>query len=364
LLAGESLAHEVENRRKDGSICYLDMRERAITLPDGTRRIIAAASDITAHKIAEKRLLESEMRYFSLFNAAITGFALNDMLWDERGEAADFLIIDVNPAFCAIMGMRRDDVIGRRASEVFPEIARDYLGRFGAVAKTGKSDAFDTFVPSAGKYLSVIAFSPRPGQFAINFIDITEQRRANELIRLQSTALESAANGIMIVERTGAITWVNKAFTELTGYDREELIGRKPNIFKSGKHPDEFYADLWKTVLAGNVWRGEMINRRKDGSLYYEELIITPVLGVDGAPSHFVAIKQDITERRVIQQRLFDAQKMETIGRLAGGSRTISTTCCRPSPASVICCSSKWSRTIRIATTCRRSTGRRAARPI
>jgi PAS domain S-box-containing protein len=319
LLEGHALSHEVENRRKDGSTCYVDLRERAITLPDGTRRIIVAATDITARKTAEKRLRESELRYLSLFNAVITGFAINEMIWDEHGEAADFMIIDVNPAFSAIMGMRRDDVIGRRASEVFPTIEKHCLARYGAVARTGKSDAFETYMPHLNKYLSVIAFSPRPGQFAINFIDITEQRRANDLIRLQSAALESAANGIMIVERSGAITWVNKAFTELTGYEREELIGRRPNIFKSGKHSDEFYADLWKTVLEGKLWRGEIINRRKDGSLYYEELIITPVLGEDGAPSHFVAIKQDITERRVMQQRLFDAQKMETIGRLAGG---------------------------------------------
>lgn len=319
LLDGQTLSHEVENRRKDGSSRWVELRERAITLPDGTRRIITAASDITARKLAEERLREREQHHQSLFNTLITGFALHEMIYDEKGEPIDYRFLDVNPAFTAMTGKRRNEVIGKRVTEVFPGTEPEWIRRYGEVTRTGRPVAFEMYSGALKKYFSVIAFRPREGQFAVNFIDVTEQRRANELIRLQSAALESAANGIMLVDRTGVITWVNKAFTELTGYSLEEAVGKSPSILKSGRHDAAFYADLWNTVLAGNLWRGELFNRRKDGSIYVEELTVTPVLGADGTPTHFVAIKQDITERRVMQQRMFESQKMETIGRLAGG---------------------------------------------
>lgn len=319
LLNGETLIHEVKNRRKDGRMCTVELRERAVTLPDGRRRILVIATDVTARKENEERLRESERRYHTLFNTLITGFALNEIICDESGKAVDYRFLDVNPAFTAMTGKRRDEVVGRRVKEIFPEIEPVWIERFGKVALTGRPMAFEEYFATLQKYFSVIAFSPRRGQFAVNFIDVTEQRRAFEIMRLQGAALESAANGIMIVDRNGTITWVNQAFTQLTGYSREEAIGRSPSILKSGRHPPKFYRQLWETILAGNLWRGELINRRKDGSLYLEEQIITPVLDADGKPTHFVAIKQDVTERHTLQQRLMEAQKMETIGRLAGG---------------------------------------------
>lgn len=319
LLNGESLLHEVPNLRKDGSRRMMELRERAITLPDGRRRIVVVASDITDRKAAEERLRESEQRYHTLFNTLITGFALHEIICDEKGTPVDYRFLDVNPAFTAMTGKCREEVVGRRVKEVFPGLEQEWITRYGQVALTQKPVAFEQFSGPLKKYFSVIAFSPQPGQFAVNFIDVTEQHRASDMIRLQGAALESAANGIMLVDREGTITWVNKAFTELTGYTREEAIGQRPNLLKSGRQSKAFYRQLWDTVLAGRLWRGELYNRRKDGSLYLEELTITPVLAPDGTPTHFVAIKQDITERRNLQRQLMEAQKMETIGRLAGG---------------------------------------------
>ncbi|MFQ5708128.1 MAG: PAS domain-containing protein, partial [bacterium] len=98
-----------------------------------------------------------------------------------------------------------------------------------------------------------------------------------ELFRLQSAALESAANAVVITDRAGHITWVNRAFTHLTGYESDEVVGQKPNLLKSGEHEPSFYQNLWHTILNGKAWRGEIINRRKNGSLYTEEQTITPV---------------------------------------------------------------------------------------
>jgi diguanylate cyclase (GGDEF)-like protein/PAS domain S-box-containing protein len=117
-------------------------------------------------------------------------------------------------------------------------------------------------------------------------------------IQLQREALKATANGIVITDVNGVIEWVNPAFTTLTGWTAEEAIGDTPRILRSGNHSRAFYARMWQQLKAGEVWRGEMYNRRKDGTLYPEEQTITPVLNEKGAIAHFVAVKQDITDRK------------------------------------------------------------------
>jgi PAS domain S-box-containing protein len=125
-----------------------------------------------------------------------------------------------------------------------------------------------------------------------------------ERLRLLTTALEAAANGIVITDRDGRITWTNPAFTRLTGYSAEEVRGQTLRLLKSGRHNRAFYQRLWETVLAGRVWQGEMINRRKDGGLFVEEQTITPVRTADGTITHFISINHNITERREAEQAL------------------------------------------------------------
>ena len=149
--------------------------------------------------------------------------------------------------------------------------------------------------------------------------DITQRKLSEEQMNVQFSALTAAANAIVIADYRGTIKWVNPAFCKLTGYGMEEAIGANPRILKSGQHSQAFYAHLWNAIRAGNVWHGELVNRRKDGQLYTEDMTITPVRGTEGQIAHFVAIKQDVTEQRQLQQRIQQAQKMEAIGTLAGG---------------------------------------------
>lgn len=128
--------------------------------------------------------------------------------------------------------------------------------------------------------------------------DVTEKVLSEQQHRLRLVALEAAANGIVITDRNGAIEWVNPAFTTLTGYTLAEAIGKNPReLVRSGKHSPAFYQQMWDTILSGNVWRGELINRRKDGSLYHEEQTITPVTNDAGVITHFIGVKQDISAR-------------------------------------------------------------------
>src|ERR1017187_3540157 len=131
--------------------------------------------------------------------------------------------------------------------------------------------------------------------FALSLFERDRQRESEQQqLRLQHSALEAAANAIVITDRKGSIEWVNAAFTRLTGYSRDEAIGRNPRVLKSGSHDTAFYQRMWQTVLSGDVWQGALTNKRKDGSLYDEEMTITPVRSESGEISHFIAIKQDI----------------------------------------------------------------------
>ena len=129
--------------------------------------------------------------------------------------------------------------------------------------------------------------------------ELAERKRAEQQVILQATALESAANAIVITDREGAIQWVNPAFSTLTGYSAQEALAHNPrDLVNSGIHDQSFFENLWNTILDGQVWHGEITNRRKDGTLYHEEQTITPVRDAQGTITHFVAIKQDISERR------------------------------------------------------------------
>ena len=131
-----------------------------------------------------------------------------------------------------------------------------------------------------------------------SMVDITARRQTEAALRLRDTALQAAANVIVMTDRQGNITWTNAAFTRVTGYTAAEALGSNPRVLKSGQHPAAFYQGLWETIAAGHVWQGEFINKRKDGSLFIEDATITPVRGDDGEISHFIAVKQDITERK------------------------------------------------------------------
>ncbi|NPV87840.1 MAG: PAS domain S-box protein [Anaerolineae bacterium] len=278
-------------------------------------QVYTVFEDITARRHAEEALRESEERLRGVVEQSADGIVITD---------AHGIIITWNAAQERLTGIPAAEALGRPIWEVqyeaaleedkAPQRLEDLKGMIAAFLESGRA-------PWAGR-VSEIRFRRRDGQvrimqsvtFGIHCRggwmlcsiarDVSEQKMADERLELQSAALEAAASGIVITDRDGVIQWVNPAFCRLTGYSWGEVIGQNPRILQSGRHSKAFYEQMWNTILGGKEWRGELINRRKNGQLYVEQAIITPVKDFNGQVTHFIGIKEEITERKQREKEL------------------------------------------------------------
>jgi len=194
-------------------------------------------------------------------------------------------------------------VLRHWACQVGGRIPQDILRECSRSLDVGSSREFDV---SCGekKYSFILAPSQEHGYVSIYGHDITEREQTRLQMSKLSSALEQTADSVMITNIDGVIEYVNHAFESTTGYSAAEAIGRKPNIVKSGRHDNAFYEKLWKTILEGEVYRDVIINRRKDGSLYYEEKSITPLKDGNGNVINFISAGMDITTRMQAEEQL------------------------------------------------------------
>ena len=230
-----------------------------------------------------------------------------------------------NAACSQILGYEPMDLVGELVGKLVPAesvgCSRLRQAHAEGEREQGMSPALDLdIVRSDGEKIPVdITLSPlfHDGEhlIAAAIRDMRGRECRSDILRLQATALESAANGIVITTRAGTITWANPAACRMTGYAADELVGHNPRILKSGMHPQELYEELWETALRGDVWSGTFINRRKDGTYYHEEQTIAPVVDDDGEITHFIAIKQDISVRVGLEEEL---QRLAQIDSLTG----------------------------------------------
>ena len=222
----------------------------------------------------------------------------------------------INTAAERILGWRSIDLVGQQAhhaihhtrpcGEVFPRTECPLI----AVLEEGASlDGEDHFVDRNGVFIPVSYRSKpllRHGEMVgslVSFQDLREQVESEARIRLQQAALDAAANMIVITDRNGLIQYVNPAFCKSTGYTADEVTGQQTSILNSGLHDAAFYRAIWDTVLEGKAWEGELSNRRKNGSIYPEQMTITPIIEA-GSITHFVAIKRDISDEVRTRTRL------------------------------------------------------------
>jgi PAS domain S-box-containing protein len=276
------------------------------------------AIDATKGKLAEEALQASEEKHRSLFAGNLAGVLYASL---------DGTVLDCNDALVRILGYdSRTELLGRNVSD-FLTGAADREEIRGALRKGKALANVEKSVPRKDGSLVWLLINAHlmeglSGGSAIvqaTLIDITELKEAEAERILLMTAIEQSAEGIVITDAQGTIQYVNPAFTRVSGYSREEALGKNPRILKSGKQDEAYYRKLWETILGGEIWQDEITNRRNDGSLYPEQMTIAPVRDQRGEITHFIAIKAEVTERKRLEQQLRQAQKMEAVGRLAGG---------------------------------------------
>ncbi|MEW6400757.1 MAG: HD domain-containing phosphohydrolase [Chloroflexota bacterium] len=283
------------------------LKNKLARLAPAVKRALAEAENQKKRKQAEEALRESNDLLERIFSTTELMLAYMD---------ASFNLIRVNRAYArGYEGLGPEFFEGKNYFELYPNAENEAI--FRRVVETGEpyitlARPFDyADHPERGTTYWNWSLQPvkdEAGQVSglvFSLIDVTERERAyialrqrEEQLRIQGAALEAAANGVLIADRTGRTIWANPAFSRLTGYSVREFVGQNPRLLKSEKQDHLFYETLWQTILAGNVWHGELINRHKDGHLYVEEMTIAPVRGDGEEITHFIAIKQDITERK------------------------------------------------------------------
>ena len=238
----------------------------------------------------------------------------------------DRTIRSVNHAALDLLGYEEYELIGQGAHILFPPNENPLSGKqYQEILSHGSIHQITTtYLAKDGRafpvLLSAAVMRNEDGStqgIACVAKDMTELKQEEDQLRLQGTALESAANAVMIMDRIGRITWVNPSFTALTGYSFDDVIGQNIRNLTSDRQDGQFYQNQWQTIMNGKVWHGEITNRKKNGSLYTEEETITPVRDRNGEISHFVSIKQDVTKRKRAVETIQDAhQKLKALDQL------------------------------------------------
>ena len=307
---GQALRNVLRLRMKDGSWRNFETLVRNLLATPAVAGIVCTMRDVSERMRAEDALRASQQLIEGVLNAIPVR-----VFWKDRNLA----YLGCNALFAQDAGFASaQDLIGKDDCQMPWRAQADlYRADDRKVIDSGVSKLLIEEPQTAPEgapltlLTSKVPLRSSTGEIVGvlgTYMDITERKRAEADLHLQGAALTAAANAIVITDRSGVIRWANPAFTGLTGYTLADAVGRNPrDLVKSGKQDGALYRELWETILAGRVWRGELVNRRKDGSLYREHQTITPVRDAGGEITHFVAIKQDLTERDRAEAALREA---------------------------------------------------------
>ncbi|MEW6510761.1 MAG: PAS domain S-box protein [Bacteroidota bacterium] len=305
--------------RRDGSVRYIESQGNVIRDAHGKpEKVIVVGRDITERRRSEQILTEAEAKFRSLVEQSLVGVY---MVQEGR-------FVHVNPKLASIFGYDQmemmaftglADIIAADDRMAVQETVNGMMQTPGAnMHMTIHGLRKDGTINDVEIFASVTEFNGFPALLG-TVLDITERRRAEEERTRLYSAVEQTMESVIITDAAGTIQYVNPAFERVTGFSRAEALGQNPRILKSGAQPAEFYRTMWATLKRGEVWAGSLINKRKDGTTYQEEMVISPVRDGAGNVVNYVAVKRDVTRERQIEEHLRQNQKMESLRQLAGG---------------------------------------------
>ncbi len=278
-------------------------------LTDRHHTVIGASAilhDVTTIKQAEIEKQQSEAK----IKAQFKGFPIPTYVWQYANN--DFVLIDYNQAADQFTNKNARQFIGHKISELFadlPEVITDFHRCFHE--KTTLNREMMSYWMRTTKQKKEMIFNyvyVPPDLIVLHTDDITEQKRNLITLKKLSNAVKQTADSVIITDKEGTIEYVNPAFEKTTGYSRSEALGKTPRLLKSQKHPANFYINLWNTILSGQSYRGTIINKKKNGEIYWSEQTITPMKDESGNITNFVSVLKDITERKQKEEQEFQLQ--------------------------------------------------------
>jgi PAS domain S-box-containing protein len=305
--AGVLVNHEARRLTRTGGIIWVSLNMRALRDPAGTViRYEGFCTEITERKRAEAGLVRQERQLRVVFDNSPLGL----IYFDAQGA-----VVKCNQPVLERLRITAAQVEGQNLMPLFPGFVREALRR----ALDGEPAQAEGRLASGPGGTGIpyvrVAFNPvepgrRPSEVIATVEDITRQREKDAELRLLWAATEASPASIVITDATGDIEYVNPHFTELTGYGAAEAKGKNSRLLKSGAQPEAFYREMWETINAGRIWRGQFCNRKKCGEIYWEDASISPIRDESGETTHFVAVKEDITERKKLEKIREDVERI------------------------------------------------------
>lgn len=304
----ETLTFETEHRRADGTLYPVEVHLQLVEHA-GDEIFLAMIIDITERKRVERDLVESEHKYRALFENMNGGFVLFEVVKDEKGKPADLVILAANRGFEETTGLKPQNAIGKRLTDVLPGIERDpadWIGTYGKIALSGEPMRFEEESKLLGRYYSVNAYQPAPKQCAVTFIDITERKQAEEQLRLSEQKFFDAFHISPVafsITRIadGTFVDVNDAFCRLFEYTREEVIGHTSTELKM-LMPEERRKLIQRQLETGGLRNEELLAHSKTGKPV-NLLFSSKPMTIEGE-QHHLTIMIDITDRKLMEEEL------------------------------------------------------------
>ncbi|NOQ24928.1 MAG: PAS domain S-box protein [Bacteroidales bacterium] len=298
-----TICQEINLKTKSGKTILI--KDTGNIIKDNNNKVLyfdGILEDISKTKLAEKALIESEARYKILTDITVEGIIIHKM----------GIIVDVNPSVQKMTGYSSDFVKGKNILDFIHPNSLDFAK---SKLNTGFSGSFEIkIICSNGSNLDLEikakdVIIKGEDYRVVAFSDITERKKIEKNNLALSTAVTQSPTSIIITDTKGIIEYINPKFIEVTGYTLEEVIGKNPNILKTGHTVSEDYKVLWETITNGDTWRGEFLNKRKNGDHYWELASISPIIDEKGTVIKYIAVKEDITERKKTEDALIRSEK-------------------------------------------------------